>query len=60
MTPEPCPVCKGRCCRDIDFGYRVVHMGAEVYTHDCDDCCNGVQYAPQRACATSRLVRSAI
>ena len=41
VTPEPCPVCKGKCCRDLDLGYRVVHMGAEVYTHDCDDCDDG-------------------
>ncbi len=40
MTPEPCPECKGRCCRD-DLGYRVIHMGAEFYTHDCDDCWDG-------------------
>ena len=38
---EPCPTCKGRCCRDIDLGYRTVHMGAEVYRHDCDDCWDG-------------------
>ena len=37
----PCPTCEGKCCRDIDGGYRVVHMGAEVYTHDCDDCDDG-------------------
>ena len=53
MTPEPCPTCKGRCCRD-EFGYRVVHMGAEHYQHDCDDCCGGVQYAPMRSVADER------
>lgn len=33
-----CPHCKGKCCRDIDFGYRVVHMGAQCYMHECDYC----------------------
>ena len=48
MTPEPCPTCKGRCCRNQDFGYRVEHMGAEHYQHDCDDCCDGIKYPAQR------------
>lgn len=47
MTPQPCPVCKGRCCRDY-YLYRVVHMGAEHYQHDCDDCCDGIKYPAQR------------
>lgn len=45
MTPEPCPICKGRCCRD-EFGYRIAHMGAEFYEHVCDDCFNGDKYVP--------------
>ena len=36
----PCPTCEGKCCRD-DLGYRVMHMGAELYMHDCDDCDDG-------------------
>ena len=36
-----CPNCKGKCCRDTDYGYRVEHMGAECYMHDCEDCNNG-------------------
>jgi hypothetical protein len=36
-----CPTCKGKCCRDTDYGYRVVHMGAEVYMHDCEYCKDG-------------------
>ena len=36
---EPtCPTCKDRCCRDLDYGYRVEHMGAESYLHDCEAC----------------------
>ena len=56
MTPDlcPCPTCKGRCCRNIDVGYRVVHMGAEVYTHDCDDCCDGIKYPAQRTAEDER------
>lgn len=38
---DPCPECKGKCCRDTDYGYRVVHMGAEVYSHWCDYCHDG-------------------
>jgi hypothetical protein len=35
-----CPTCKGKCCRDLDYGYRVEHMSAESY-HDCDACFDG-------------------
>ena len=41
MTPEPCPECKGKCCRNQDFGYRIAHMAAEFYEHVCDYCWNG-------------------
>ena len=40
---NPCPHCKGKCCRDIDFGYRVVHMGAQCYMHECDYCEDGTE-----------------
>lgn len=36
-----CPVCGGKCCRDIDTKYRVAHMGAEVYEHWCEACHEG-------------------
>jgi hypothetical protein len=36
-----CPECKGKCCRDTDYGCRVYHMGAEVYDHWCDYCHDG-------------------
>lgn len=36
-----CPTCKGKCCRDLDFGYRVAHMAAEIYEHACEDCRDG-------------------
>ena len=42
VTPEPCPVCKGKCCRTI-YLYRTVHMGAEYYTHDCEACVDGTK-----------------
>lgn len=42
VTPEPCPVCKGECCRTI-YLYRTVHMGAEYYTHDCEACVDGTK-----------------
>lgn len=35
-----CPTCNGKCCRS-DIGYRVVHMGAESYSHDCEACNDG-------------------
>lgn len=53
MTAEPCPNCKGRCCRD-EFGYRVVHMGAEHYQHDCDACEDGTKYVPPRTAEDER------
>lgn len=43
---EPCPECKGKCCRDQDYGYRVEHMGAECYEHVCDYCADGDKYVP--------------
>ena len=46
---EPCPECKGRCCRDTDFGGRVEHLGAEVYHHWCDHCEDGDKYVPRRS-----------
>ena len=53
MTPEPCPECKGRCCRD-EFGYRIEHMAAEFYEHVCDDCFNGDTYVPPRTAEDER------
>ena len=53
MTPEPCPVCKGKCCRDYYLS-RVVHMGAEHYQHDCDACQDGTKYVPPRTAEDER------
>lgn len=41
MTAYDCPACKGKCCRDTDFGYRVYHMGSESYEHWCEHCHDG-------------------
>jgi len=41
-----CPECKGKCCRDTDYGCRVYHMGAEVYSHWCDYCHDGTMPKP--------------
>lgn len=38
---ETCPHCQGKCCRNLDLGYRVEHFGAEVFRHDCDYCQDG-------------------
>ena len=54
MTAEPCPACRGRCCRDTDFGGRVEHMGAEAYEHWCDYCQDGDKFVPQRTVADER------
>ena len=43
---EPCPECRGRCCRDLDFSYMVEHMGAEFYEHVCEACKDGTKYVP--------------
>ena len=40
VSTHPCPTCKGFCCRDY-YLYRIVHMGAEHYQHDCPDCDDG-------------------
>ena len=49
MTPEPCPTCKGRCCRD-HYGYRIAHMDtdAEFCEHTCDACYGGTKYTALR------------
>jgi len=54
MTPEPCPTCKGKCCRDQDYGYRVEHMGAECYEHVCEACLDGDKYVPPRSIEDER------
>lgn len=54
MTPEPCPVCEGKCCRDQDYGYRVEHMGAECYEHVCEACLDGDKYVPPRSIEDER------
>lgn len=46
FTANACPRCKGKCCRDTDYGDRVYHMAAEVYEHWCDDCRDGQVPAP--------------
>ena len=37
-----CQECLGKCCCNIDTGYRCQHMGAQVYMHDCDYCIDGI------------------
>lgn len=53
-APEPCPVCKGKCCRNQDLGYRVEHMGAECYEHVCDYCWEGDKFVPARTAEDER------
>ena len=55
MTPEPCPTCKGRCCRD-HYGYRIAHMDtdAEFCEHTCDACYGGTKYTAPRTADTER------
>ena len=36
-----CQTCLGKCCRNIDTGYKCAHMGAQVYAHECDYCSDG-------------------
>ena len=55
-----CPTCKGRCCRDTDYGYRVEHMGAECYTHGCDYCHDGTVPQPDSRDATLAALREVI
>ena len=40
-----CPVCQGKCCRDLDSGYHVEHRDAEVYLHACE-CADGTWVDP--------------
>jgi hypothetical protein len=40
VTKDPCPVCKGRCCKDY-LNYRLPHMGDEFYAHTCNYCKDG-------------------
>lgn len=49
-----CPECKGKCCRNTDFGGRVEHMGAEVYEHWCDYCYDGTKYTAPRTAEEER------
>jgi hypothetical protein len=45
MTPEHCPHCKGKCCRNV-YGYRVEHQNSGYYCHECDYCEDGTKYVP--------------
>lgn len=45
MTPEHCPHCKGKCCRN-DYGYRFEHQNSGYYWHECDYCEDGAKYVP--------------
>lgn len=54
MTAEPCPVCKGRCCRD-ELYYSLVHMGAGTHAHDCEACEDGTVPVPRSDLAAERL-----
>ena len=38
---KACFDCNGKCCRDREYGYRIKHMGAEVYEHMCESCHDG-------------------
>ena len=42
LEDKGCPHCKGKCCRN-DLNYKVEHMAAEIYTHDCDHCDDGTE-----------------
>lgn len=53
MTPEPCPVCKGKCCRD-SYGYKLTHMGDEFYEHTCETCEDGTKFIPPRTAKDER------
>ena len=53
-APEPCPECKGKCCRNTDYGYRIEHMAAEFYSHQCDACVDGDKYVPPRTALDER------
>jgi len=55
VTPEPCPECKGRCCRD-HYGYRIAHMDtdAEFCEHTCDACNDGTKYTAPRTAEEER------
>ena len=55
-----CPTCKGKCCRDTDFGYRVRHMAAECYQHECEDCRDGQVPPPDPRDAELAKLRDAI
>lgn len=50
---EPCPECKGKCCRD-SYRYKLPHMGDEFYEHVCDACEDGTKYAPPRTALDER------
>jgi len=53
--PDPCPECKGRCCRDVDTGYRHAHADAAIHTHDCDACEDGTVPVPPPPSTLERL-----
>ena len=46
MNEDPCPHCRGKCCVDLDLGYRVSHCGAQFFEHACDFCVDGTKYLP--------------
>lgn len=50
---NPCPVCKGKCCRD-SYGYKLTHMGDEFYEHTCEACEDGTKYIPPRTAKDER------
>ena len=52
-TPEPCPECGGKCCRD-SYRYKLTHMGDEFYEHVCDACHDGTRYVPPRTAEDER------
>jgi hypothetical protein len=54
--PDPCPECKGRCCRDVDTGYRHAHADAAIHMHDCDACFDGTVPPPWTTPPSARAI----
>lgn len=55
MISEPCPDCKGLCCRHA-YGYRDTHLG----THHCKSCVDGTKYTPPNVITLSPAEREAL
>ena len=53
-----CQTCLGKCCRNIDTGYKCAHMGAQVYVHECDYCSDGTDPIPKAIVEVSTTTQS--